>query len=200
MTSGGARFVKTSLRTAKIFKQRCSCERRSEVATVMENLMKVDQRDLKNTKAIFKMGKCSCLPVGWIYICCVFVANWKFGFVPKRKRESFWSCWSCLILKAVFWNLLPTWRLFNSFLFSACAHHAALECERSGDEKKAGGTHRGPPPGPWTASAQHLLSLLVWLLQVSLVKPKTVCYAESAVRPELKSAQLFIFQCLKSCF
>lgn len=51
-----------------------------------------------------------------------------------------------------------------------CVHRAAPECEWSGDEKKAGGTHRGPTPGPWTAPTQHLLPLLVWLLQVSLVR------------------------------
>lgn len=31
-------------------------------------------------------------------------------------------------------------------------------------------------------------------------KINSVCYAESAVHQELKCAQLFIFQCLKSCF
>lgn len=60
------------------------------------------------------------------------------------------------------------------------SHHAALECERSGDEKKAGGTHRGPPPGPWTASAQHLLPLLVRLLQVSLVNTRSPCVSPNS--------------------
>lgn len=54
--------------------------------------------------------------------------------------------------------------------FSAHVHCEAPQSEWSGDEEKAGGTHRGPTPGPWTAPTQHLLSLLVRLLQVSMVK------------------------------
>ncbi|MEQ2285049.1 hypothetical protein AMECASPLE_027895, partial [Ameca splendens] len=45
----------------------------------------------------------------------------------------------------------------------------APQCEWSGDEKKAGGSYRGPTPGPRTATTKYLLPLLVWLLQVSLV-------------------------------
>lgn len=67
---------------------------------------------------------------------------------------------------------------FNCFycflLPSLCIYCEAPQCEWSGDEKKAGGTHRGPTPGPWTAPIQHLLSVLVWLLQVSLVKTNTL--------------------------
>lgn len=60
---------------------------------------------------------------------------------------------------------------FMSVVFIFCVYYCeAPECEWSGDEKKAGGTHRGPTPGPWTAPTQHLLPLLVRLLQVSLVR------------------------------
>lgn len=114
-----------------------------------------------------------------------FFADERFGWMTRRRESSVRperSVDSTLLLDAR--------RLCNAFLFSACARHAALECERSGDEEKAGGTHRGPPPGPRTAPAQHLLSLLVRLLQVSLVKTQQVCLT-------LKSAPFFVFQRVK---
>jgi len=62
--------------------------------------------------------------------------------------------------------LLLIWRVFNGVCFLC----EAPKCEWSGDEKKAGGAHRGPTPGPRTAPTQQLLPLLVRLLQVSLVR------------------------------
>lgn len=55
-----------------------------------------------------------------------------------------------------------------STVFVPCTHEAPQR-EWSGDEKKAGGSHRGPAPGPWTASTEYLLPLLVRLLQVFVV-------------------------------
>lgn len=73
-TPGGGRYVHASLHTAKIFKQRRVCPRRSEAASVMENLMKVDPRALKTPKLFLKRAN---VPVYQLdeYRCCVYVAN-----------------------------------------------------------------------------------------------------------------------------
>jgi len=58
---------------------------------------------------------------------------------------------------------------FQCFVSNQMCLSTASECEWSWNEEKAAGTYWRTPTGAWSPEAQHLLSLLVWMLQMPLV-------------------------------
>lgn len=89
------------------------------------------------------------------FFLCYFSSPDYFVLSSEEKAEP--DCWFVSALLS-----------YVSTVFVPCMHEAPQR-EWSGDEKKAGGSHRGPTSGPWTASTEYLLPLLVRLLQVSVV-------------------------------